>query len=359
MQITSPAGGAAEAFDYVREERRRRGFLAAAVLAALALCVLDAAAGEVWIAPADMLHTLLSPETVPRADRVILHDIRLPRAATALLAGIALGFSGGIMQTVLNNKLASPYTLGLSSAAGLGASIAITTGIGAAAGIGVYLIPAVSFLATALACYLIFLFGKYFNAKPDTMILGGIGLSFIFQAVQSLFQYAATTEQSQNIVFWLFGSLARASWVSTGITAAALLFFIPYIIRDAWKLTALRLGEETAAGLGIDVKRLRFRALLAVSFMTGVAVSFIGTIGFIGLVGPHIARLVVGEDQRYYLPASGVCGGILLSLASVVSKTVVPGTIFPIGIITAVVGGPFFLCFLFAKRRSVIGDGDD
>ena len=358
MQITSPADGAAETFDYVREERRRRGFLAAAVLVALALCLLDVAAGEMWISPAEMLHTLLSPETAARADRIILTDIRLPRAATALLAGIALGFSGGIMQTVLSNKLASPYTLGLSSAAGLGASIAITTGIGAA-GIGVYLIPAVSFLATALACYLIFLFGKYFNAKPDTMILGGIGLSFIFQALQSLFQYAATTEQSQNIVFWLFGSLARASWISTGITAAALLLFIPYIVRDAWKLTALRLGDETAAGLGIEVKWLRGRALLAVSFMTGVAVSFIGTIGFIGLVGPHIARLAVGEDQRYYLPASGVCGGILLSLASVVSKTVVPGTIFPIGIITAVVGGPFFLCFLFAKRKSVIGDGDD
>ena len=138
-----------------------------------------------------------------------------------------------------------------------------------------------------------------------------------------------------------------------------LIIFIPYIIKDSWKLTALKLGEENAIGLGVDVKQLRFQALLAVSIITGIAVSFIGTIGFIGLVGPHIARLAVGEDQRYYLPASGVFGGIILSLASIISKIIVPGMIFPIGIITSVVGGPFFLFFIFAKKKNVIGGMND
>lgn len=361
MSITAgeKLGNLPQTYDYKKDERKRWLYLLLGCFIAFLLFIADACAGEKWISVTEIFRVVFYPDNAELIDLVIINDIRLPRACMALLAGIALGFSGGIMQTVLNNKLASPYTLGLSSAAGLGASIAITTGIGAITTVGMYLIPATSFLFTALACYLIFLFGKYFNSKPDTMILGGIGLSFIFQALQSLFQYAATTEQSQNIVFWLFGSLSRSTWVSVAITFVALVVFIPCIVSDAWKLTALKLGEENAISLGIDVKKLRLLALLAVSFVTGVAVSFIGTIGFIGLVGPHIARLAVGEDQRYYLPASGIFGGIILSLASIVSKIVIPGTIFPIGIITSVVGGPFFLFFIFAKKKSVMGKIDD
>ena len=348
-----------QSYDYRKNEKRRWLLLGTGILVSIVLFIIDIIAGERWIPLSKIMAAVFYPGTMRITDLVIINDIRIPRACMAFLAGVALGFSGGIMQTVLNNKLASPYTLGLSSAAGFGASVAITIGLSSIAAIGIYLIPFVSFLSTAAACYMIFLFGKYFNSKPDTMILGGIGLSFIFQALQSLCQYSATTEQSQNIVFWLFGSLARSNWVSVTVTLVILIIFIPYIIKDSWKLTALKLGEENAIGLGVDVKQLRFQALLAVSIITGIAVSFIGTIGFIGLVGPHIARLAVGEDQRYYLPASGVFGGIILSLASIISKIIVPGMIFPIGIITSVVGGPFFLFFIFAKKKSVIGGMND
>ena len=343
-------------YDYKKDEHRKVMLLGIGILILLGVFLIDISAGQKWISLKEISNFLFHRDLLEKSEIVIINEIRLPRACMAVLSGIALSFSGAIMQTILNNKLASPYTLGLSSAAGLGASVAIVTGISSIVSIGQYLVPVVSFVFTGGACYLIYLFGQYFNSRPDTMILGGIGLSFIFQAIQSFFQYGATAEQSQNIVFWLFGSLSRSNWLTVFITFIALLFLIPYMLKFSWELTALKLGEENAKSLGIDVNKIRYKSLLVVSIVTGIAVCFIGTIGFIGLVGPHLARLVVGEDQRYYLPASGIFGGLILSVASVISKIIVPGAIFPIGIITSAVGAPFFLIFIFSKKKSLVGD---
>jgi len=152
-------------------------------------------------------------------------------------------------------------------------------------------------------------------------------------------------------VFWLFGSLLRADALKVAVVGAVLLAALPILLADAWRFTALQLGDDRASALGVRVGRLRLRAFVAVSLLTGAAVAFVGTIGFVGLVAPHVARLLVGEDQRHMLPASALFGALLLSLASVASKSILPGAVFPIGIVTALIGVPFFLWLIIAAGR--------
>ncbi|HXV29495.1 MAG TPA: iron ABC transporter permease, partial [Sinorhizobium sp.] len=153
------------------------------------------------------------------------------------------------------------------------------------------------------------------------------------------------------VVFWTMGSLTKATWPKVWITGAVLLVAIPLFARHAWALTALRLGDDKAASFGINVRRLRLETMLTVSLLAAIPVSFVGTIGFVGLVAPHIARMLVGEDQRFFLPASVLCGALLLSATSVVSKMLIPGAVLPIGVITALVGVPFFFVLIFTNRR--------
>jgi iron complex transport system permease protein len=190
--------------------------------------------------------------------------------------------------------------------------------------------------------------GRMRGATPELLVLAGIACLFLFQSLLSLLQFLASPEALQQIVFWLFGSLMRASLGKAAIVAAVLAAILPLLLRDAWRLTALRLGDERAAALGVRVGPLRLRCFVAVSLLTGVAVAFVGTIGFVGLVAPHIARMLVGEDQRHLLPASAAFGALLLSAASVASKVILPGTVFPIGIVTALVGVPFFAWLVLA-----------
>ena len=166
-----------------------------------------------------------------------------------------------------------------------------------------------------------------------------------------MLEYLASEETLQAIVFWLFGSLLKATWMKIAITSAVLVVVTLILMKDAWKLTALRLGDERAKSLGIDVERMRLKVLVLISLLTAVAVCFVGTIGFVGLVGPHIARMLVGEDQRYLIPMSGLGGALILSAASVCSKMVVPGAIFPIGIVTSFIGVPFFMFLILRKKR--------
>ena len=162
----------------------------------------------------------------------------------------------------------------------------------------------------------------------------------------------ATPEALQNIVFWTMGSLTKANWLSISIVLVALLVMLPLMMRESWRLTALKLGDEKASGLGVNVEHLRVKIFLFISIITAVAVSFVGTIGFIGIVGPHIARMLVGEDQRYFLPLSAVCGMVILSLASIASKMLIPGAMFPIGIVTAIIGVPFFFSLVLTRKGS-------
>ena len=202
-----------------------------------------------------------------------------------------------------------------------------------------------------LASMMIYVASRLRGVTIETVILLGIALVFSFNALLALLQYIATEQALQEVVFWTLGSLTKASWNKVGIAFATIAVVTPFLIRSAWALTALRLGDEKARSLGINVRSLRLRVLVLVSLLASVAVAFVGTIGFVGLVGPHVARMIVGEDQRFFLPVSALAGAVMMSVTSIVSKEIIPGVIFPIGIITALVGVPFFLGLVFARRR--------
>lgn len=330
-------------------ERRRLGMLLGGLAMAAVSLILDVAIGPSLLPLDEVVAALVGPASVDETTRIIVWTLRLPMALMALVVGVALGSSGAAMQTLLDNVLASPYTLGLASAAGFGASLAIASG-----GWGVnplLAVPASAFCAVSVASSLVFGLGHRRGMAGDTLILAGIALMFLFHSLQAVLQFRASPEVGQQIVFWTFGTLAKASWMNLAITAAAVTVCAPILMRNAWKLTALRLGEARARSLGVPIAGLRFVTIGLVSVMTATAISFVGTIGFIGLVAPHVARLLVGEDQRFLLPAAAIVGAVMLSLASVLSKLIMPGVLLPVGIVTAVIGVPFLLHLLVARSR--------
>jgi len=310
----------------------------------------DVATGPAMLPIGAVLRSLAGQGGDPMLDAIV-HNLRLPIALMAVVVGATLGISGAIMQTILNNPLASSYTLGISAGAGFGAALAILVG-------GVlplpenWAIPLAAFAFAGVACALVGAVGRMRGATPELLILAGIACLFLFQALLSLLQFLASPEALQQIVFWLFGSLLRSTMGKVAIVACVLAAALPLLLKDAWRLTALKVGDERARALGVRVDGLRLRAFVVVSLLTGAAVAFVGTIGFIGLVAPHIARMLVGEDQRHMLPASAVFGALLLSLASVASKLILPGTVFPIGIITALIGVPFFGWLVLTTGRA-------
>lgn len=348
MEVLTPVAGVQAAWKRLAV---RRAALLAGGCAMLAVCfVADVSTGPAMLPPATVAASILGLFRDPMVDAIVW-TIRLPVALMAVLVGAALGLTGAVMQTILNNPMASSYTLGVSAGAGFGAALVIV--LGAAVPVPeAYAVPTAAFGFAAIACAGVWLLGGIRGATSETLVLAGIALMFLFQALLALLQFIASPEALQQVVFWLFGSLQRATWPKLGIVAGVLAVAVPLLMRDAWALTALRLGDERAAALGVKVRGVRLRGFVFVSAATGAAVAFVGTIGFVGLVAPHVARMLLGEDQRVLLPGAALAGAVLLSAASVVSKTVSPGALFPIGIVTALVGVPFFAWLILSSRRS-------
>lgn len=329
---------------------RRRALLVAVLGVALAVSVgFDLATGPSRIAVGDVLRTLLSAADVDRAQAVIVWQVRLPQALMAVLAGAALALAGCEMQTTLNNPLASPFTLGMSSAAIFGAALAIVAGISLPGVPPDWVVSANAFLFALGSVALLQSAARRRDAAPETLVLLGIALFFTFNALVAIVQFVASEQALQQLVFWTMGSLARATWAQIRVLAVVLALVAPLSLAAAWQLTALRLGDERARSFAIDVGRQRLFALLRVSLLTATAVSFIGTIAFVGLVGPHIGRMLIGEDHRFLIPASALSGALILSLASIASKTVIPGVLVPIGLVTALIGVPFFVSLIWRR----------
>lgn len=336
---------------YGRIMRQRLTVCILLSLAVIASLVADVSLGSASFSVKDVLQAIFQPDRLDPDTRVIIQELRLPYALMAVLVGVALSLAGAEMQTILNNPLASPFTLGVSSAASLGAALAIVLNLG---------LPGVppEWLVTGNA--FIFAFGSVlllqavasFTGGVQTLVLFGIALVFSFNAMVAMLQYVASADALQQLVFWSMGSLTRASWDAVQTLGIVVLLVLPFSLRSAWQMTTLRLGDERAATLGIDVNRLRFFALLRISLLAATAVAFVGTIGFIGLVGPHIARMLIGEDHRFFLPVSALVGALVMSLAAIVSKQLIPGVILPVGIVTALVGVPLFMSLIFKRGRA-------
>jgi len=323
------------------------GLLAAVILGCT---LLDFTMGASGLGLGELLQTLFNPDAADATTRVIVWNIRLPYALMAMAVGVALGLAGAEMQTILNNPLASPFTLGISSAAAFGASLVIVLDL-AIPGVPVaWAIAGNAFVFALMSAMLLHVVARWGGMNASGVVLFGIALVFSFNALVSLIQFVASADALQGLVFWTMGSLGRADWTKVGVLLLVFALILPLSMRDSWRLTAMRLGEERAASFGIDVRRLRLRALVRISILSALAVAFVGTIGFVGLVAPHIARRLFGEDHRFYLPGSALVGGVILSAASIASKNMVPGIIIPVGIVTSLVGIPFFLAVVFKRQ---------
>lgn len=333
-----------------RQNRRRALLVGAMALLAVLGVVLDLATGPAGLPLPEILRSLSGRGAVPVATDVIVWQVRLPVAALALLVGAALGLAGAEMQTVLENPLAEPFTLGVSTAAALGAATAIVLGLTLPFLPPAFGLSANAFLFALGALALLQMLGRLRGGGPEVLILFGIALNFAAGALLSLLQFIASADALQQLVFWTMGSLAAASWGAVAMVAAALAVAAPFSFRAAWRLTALRMGEEQARSFGVDVRGLRRWALLRVSLLAAAAVSMAGVIGFVGLAGPHIARLLVGEDHRFFLPASLLTGALVMSLASTLSKLLVAGVLLPVGLVTSLIGLPIFFALILRGR---------
>ena len=330
--------------------RRRMGLLGLLLALIAASVVLDFSLGPSGLSPSALIRTLLHPHHVPAGQGVIVWQIRLPYALMAVCVGASLGLAGAEMQTVLANPLASPFTLGVSAAAAFGASLAIILGWRLPGVPDAWVVSGDAFVFAIGSVLLLDMVSRRRNAGTGTVVLFGIALVFAFHALVSLLQFVANEDALQDLVFWTMGSLTRATWPKLGLLAAACVIVAPLSFAASWKLTVLRMGEERAASLGVDVPRVRRGALLRVSILSALAVSFVGTIGFVGLVAPHIARRLLGEDHRFYLPGSMLVGALVMSLSSIAARNLLPGVVIPTGIVTALVGIPFFLGIVLRRR---------
>ncbi|WP_409161299.1 FecCD family ABC transporter permease [Pectobacterium sp. B2J-2] len=352
--IRNPATDANTIMDNYRGIIRRRvGVMAILLLIIIGSLLLDFTMGPSGLTLDVLWQTLTDPASADAGTRVIVWDIRLPYALMAIVVGLSLGLAGAEMQTILNNPLASPFTLGVSSAAAFGAALAIVLGIGIPGIPAQWFISANAFVFALLAALLLDGITRWTQVATSGVVLFGIALVFTFNALVSMLQFIANEDTLQGLVFWTMGSLARASWEKLGILLLVLVIVMPISLMSSWKLTALRLGEDRAVSFGINVRGLRLATLLRISILSAISVAFVGPIGFIGLVAPHIARMIFGEDHRFYLPASALTGALVLSMASVASKNLIPGVIIPVGIVTSLVGVPFFLSIILRHRGNV------
>jgi len=290
----------------------------------------------------------------------VIWNIRLPRTLGAMAAGASLGVAGVVMQNILRNPLASPFTIGVSQGAAFGAAFAIIVlGAGEAhragnAGVTVsspQLIVLSAFGGSLLSVIAILLLSSLKNVSTESVILAGVALSAFFGAATMLLQYFADDMQMAASVFWTFGDLGKAGWLETAVISLFLLITSAYFILGSWNFNALAWGDEVAASLGVRVKALRVGAMVCSALVVAVSTSFLGIIGFVGLMAPHLMRLLVGNDHRFLVPASALAGALLLLAADIIARTIMAPVVLPVGIITSFIGAPLFLFLLVRGHR--------
>ncbi|MBN1236248.1 MAG: iron ABC transporter permease [Methanotrichaceae archaeon] len=316
------------------------------------LILLSASIGGTTKGPSEVLQAVaarfLPVESDPFVMSIVWH-LRLPRVFLGIAAGIGLAISGAAMQGVTRNPLVSPFTVGISSAAAFGASMAIMFGVGYA-GTGTYIIILSAFAAALGCALLVFGLTRLKRPSPETLVLAGIALTYFFGSLTAILQFFANEQQLNAMVNWTFGTLSGADWDKVAIVFAVLLLCVPFLIRISWDLNAMFSGgEETARSLGINTSRVRTLALLISSLISASIICFTGIIGFVGLVAPHLARMAIGEDHRFLLPGSCLVGAILMVGADIVGRTAMDPIILPIGIVISFVGVPMFLYLMMTR----------
>jgi iron complex transport system permease protein len=336
------------------------GLVLSVVLVVVA--IISLASGYMSFTASEIIDVLWSKLTGSEADvaynrAMVLLEVRLPRLATAIFAGAALGLSGAVFQGLLLNPLADPYTLGVSSGAAFGASLVL---------VGTMVLPWASFLATPMAPAIgAFLFSALTlrlvialasdsdrHLSPASLILSGVILSAILSAGISFIKYLAG-DQVSSIIFWLLGSFQARTWVDALLVLVFLLPSLALSLTSATDLNIMTLGFKSAETLGVNTAKVRLRLLAAASLAASASVAVAGIIGFVGLIVPHLVRLLTGPDHRSLLPLSTLGGAVLLCAADTVVRAFLPGEI-PVGVLTALLAGPAFMVIFRRKMRDLI-----
>lgn len=357
-QRVAPAPGPPDSSDslvqrYDAGVRKNLLLILASLVVTLILMVAFAALGATDTRAGDILATLLAlakGERLTTAQKVILH-LRLPRVVMAVIAGVGLAVSGAAMQGITRNPLVSPFTIGISNAAAFGASLAIVFGLGIApdTGFGIVLTAfALAFLCAAL----VYLVSLRVGMTPEAIVLTGIAVNYLFSAATSVIQYFADEYRLAAAVAWAFGSFNGAEWREAGVMAAIVGLCFIGLYSQAPTLNALSGGDDQVArSMGVNPARVRiFTGMLSV-LATASVISFTGVIGFVGLAGPHIARLLIGGDHRFLLPFSALAGAILMLVSDTIGRLILAPVMIPVGIVVSFLGAPIFINLILTRRK--------
>ncbi|MBF0450436.1 MAG: iron ABC transporter permease [Candidatus Magnetomorum sp.] len=325
----------------------------------IVLLIISISLGAVSIPITEVLYTLVG-KTISTKSDIIIWNIRLPQSLTAIVAGAGLAVSGVVMQSVLRNPLASPITLGLSHAAAFGAAFSVMflkTGVMKASGPGAIIIsnPYTTTLSAFVFCLIstgvVLIISSLRRTSPEVMVLSGVAMGWIFMAATLFLQFFADDIQLASMVFWTFGDTARASWSELALISSVLLVSMVYFFFNRWNYNAIDAGDETAKGLGVNVKRVRIAGMLVASVMTSIIVALLGIIGFIGLVCPHMTRRLIGDDHRFLIPGSCIAGSILLISSDTTARLLIAPHTLPVAIITSFLGAPVFIYLIVKGYR--------
>ncbi len=330
---------------------KRRAVLTAALLGImLVLFFLNISIGSSSISLTEIVRILFTGEGEGHR-AMIVRQVRLPMALMAMAVGACLGIGGCEIQTILRNPIASPYTLGITNAAAFGAALGLILNTNVLRVSEALMVTANAFVFALLASVCVYAFSCRPGAGKNSIILFGIALNFLFSALTMVLQYISDDEDLKSLVFWNMGSLLKTTWAKFLIVLAALIFCFVILYKNAWQLTTMTLDDTKARSLGVDTQKVRRMVIILTSLATAFAVCFVGSVGFVGIIAPHIARQLVGEDQRFFLPLSALIGAVIVSLSFVASKLVIPGVVLPIGLVTAIIGIPVFLAIIFSRMR--------
>ena len=342
-----------------KRNRRNSAVLIAMLLAVIAGGIACLFVGSSSMTAAEALDALLGGGS--SAQSRIIWRIRMPRVLAAIIAGAGLSVAGLIMQTTLNNAMASPSTLGVSNAAVFGANLSIIAFAGGFLSTGnniqnfdtaanPYTTSLLAFLFSALSILLILGLCTVRSFSPNVVVLAGIAIGSVWTAATTILQFYSTDVGLSAAVVWSFGDLGRATYRTDLIMAVVAALGLAFFMLMAWKYNALLSGEATAKTMGVNVAWLRFISLLLSSLITAACVSFLGVIGFVGVICPHVTKKLLGQDHRITVPVSCLMGSLLLLLADTLSRSLGSGSALPVGAITSLLGAPFFLAVIFGRK---------
>ena len=344
-----------------QKNRRNMIIILAALLAVVVLGIGCLFVGSSNMSFGETLEALMGGGS--SAQSRIIWRIRVPRVLAGVIAGAGLAVSGLIMQTTLNNSMASPSTLGVSNAAVFGANLSIIAFAGGflstgnnlsnyTLGASPYATSVIAFVFAIVSVLVILGLCTLRSFSPNVMVLAGIAISSIWTAGTTLLQYYATDVGLSAAVVWTFGDLGRATYKTDIIMAVVVLVGLVYFLLMSWRYNALLSGEATAKTMGIHVNRLRFVSMLLASLITAVCVSFLGVIGFVGIICPHVTKKILGQDHRISIPVTALTGSLLLLFADTLSRSIGNGSALPVGAITSLLGAPFFLAIIFSRKEN-------